>query len=136
MFRTISSRATRLPLCLAAFFIITLSGADAQADSPHIARVWHGRVPTACARAYARYLSEAIRVFPTIAGNEGYEMFRETVGSETHFMVVSYWSSREAIMAFAGKDIRRVHPLPRDAQFLIQPERMLLNYDIVEGHRH
>jgi heme-degrading monooxygenase HmoA len=58
-------------------------------------------------------------------------MMRETAGPETHFMVVSYWTSREAIQAYAGADISRTRALPRDPEFLVDPEPTVRNYDVV-----
>ncbi len=95
-----------------------------------IARVWHGRTPNAKAEEYASYLGEGIKKFRTLPGNLGYQMMRETVGEETHFMVISYWQSREAIHGYAGEDIRKVRPLPRDDEFLIDPEQTVMNYDL------
>ncbi len=95
-----------------------------------IARVWHGRTPNARAEEYTQYLGEAIKKFRTLPGNLGYQMMRETVGDETHFMVISYWESRHAIHAYAGEDIRKVRALPRDAEFLIDPEQTVMNYDL------
>ncbi len=96
-----------------------------------VARVWHGRTPAARADEYAAYASEAVRKFRQIPGNLGYAMYREDGPSESHFMVVSYWASREAIHAYAGEDISRTRALPRDAEFLIDPEPTVHNYDIV-----
>jgi heme-degrading monooxygenase HmoA len=95
-----------------------------------IARHWHGKTPNAKADAYAAYLADVIKMFRTIKGNVGYQMMRETVGDETHFVVISYWESREAIKAYTGEDIRRTHPAPRDPEFLIDPEPTVMNYDI------
>jgi heme-degrading monooxygenase HmoA len=81
---------------------------------PAIARVWHGRTPKAKGEEYAGYLAGEIKKFRTIAGNLGYQMMRETVGDETHFMVISYWTSRDAIHAYAGADIRKTRHAPRD----------------------
>ncbi len=103
----------------------------AAASAPAIARVWHGRTPNAKADDYARYLGDAIRKFRTIPGNLGYQMMRETKGGETHFMVISYWTSRDAIHAYAGADIRKTRNLPRDAEFLVDPEQTVMNYDLV-----
>ncbi|WP_242342047.1 antibiotic biosynthesis monooxygenase family protein [Anaeromyxobacter terrae] len=105
-------------------------GAAAPAGA-RVARVWHGRTPTARADEYAAYASEAIRKFRQIPGNLGYAMYREDGPSESHFMVVSYWASRDAIHAYAGEDISRTRALPRDAEFLIDPEPTVHNYDIV-----
>lgn len=101
--------------------------------SPAVARVWHGRTPNAKADAYARYLGDGVKKFRTIPGNLGYQVLRETVGDETHFMVLSYWASKEAIHAYAGADIRRTRHLPRDAEFLVDPEQTVMNYDVVQA---
>ncbi|WP_437931401.1 antibiotic biosynthesis monooxygenase family protein [Sorangium sp. So ce291] len=95
-----------------------------------IARVWHGRTTNEKAEAYAAYISSALPKFRTIPGNLGYQLMRETVGAETHFMVISYWRSRDDIRAYAGDDIRKTRHLPRDAELLIDPEQTVMNYDL------
>ena len=99
---------------------------------PGIARVWHGRVPAARADAYAAYLADAITKFRTLPGNLGYELLRDDDGPETHFMVVSYWTTKDAIRAYAGDDIKKTRSLPRDPEFLIQPEPTVRNYVMAE----
>lgn len=96
-----------------------------------VARHWHGKVATARAAEYEAYLSGAIAKFPSIKGNRGYQMLRESGGEVTHFSVISYWESRDAIHAYAGEDISKVHALPRDPEFLIDPEPNVHNYDLV-----
>jgi heme-degrading monooxygenase HmoA len=96
--------------------------------TPAIARVWHGRVPAERADEYSAYLANAITKFRTLPGNLGYEMLRDDAGPETHFMVVSYWTSADAIHAYAGEDITRTRALPRDQEFLIDPEPTVHNY--------
>ncbi len=103
----------------------------AAASPPAIARVWHGRTSNAKADEYAKYLGGAIKKFRTIPGNLGYQMMREAVGEETHFMVISYWTSREAIHAYAGADIRKTRHLQRDPEFLVDPEQTVMNYDLI-----
>ncbi|WP_437642541.1 hypothetical protein [Sorangium sp. So ce854] len=60
----------------------------------------------------------------------GYRLMREAVGAETHFMVVSYWRSRDDIGAYAGDDIRKTRHHPRDAELLIDPEQAVASYDL------
>ncbi len=96
-----------------------------------VARTWHGRVLNDRAEEYTKYLSEAITKFRAIAGNRGYQLMRETVGEETHFTVISYWDSAASITAYAGEDITRTRHLPRDAEFLIEPELTVKNYALV-----
>lgn len=130
-----------LRVCLAAAVLASLacshraSGPAAPAEAtapppPGIARVWHGRVPAEKADAYAAYLASAITKFRTLPGNLGYEMLREDGGAETHFMVVSYWTTAEAIHAYAGDDISRTRALPRDPEFLIDAEPLVHNYRV------
>lgn len=126
----------KLPLMLVALLLLaSCAHTPARQDVPppgaRIARVWHGRTPNAKAEEYTRYISEALPKFRTLPGNLGYQLLRETVGEETHFTVISYWESREAIRAYAGEDIRQVHALPRDAEFLIEPEQTVMNYDML-----
>lgn len=95
-----------------------------------VARVWHGRTRNDKAEEYTAYISSALPKFRTIPGNLGYQLMRETVGAETHFMVISYWRSRDDIRAYAGDDIRKTRHLPRDAELLIDPEQTVMNYDL------
>jgi quinol monooxygenase YgiN len=95
-----------------------------------IARLWHGRVPNEKADAYTVYIADVITKFRSIRGNLGYQMMRETIGAETHFVVISYWASRDAIKAYAGEDIRKTRAAPRDPEFLIEPEPTVMNYDL------
>jgi heme-degrading monooxygenase HmoA len=95
-----------------------------------IVREWHGKTSAANADRYERYLAESIRKFTTIPGNRGYELLRENAGDITHFSVLSFWDSRESIRGYAGADIEKVRPLPRDPEFLIDPEGTVRNYEL------
>lgn len=126
----------RLVIGAVAFSALAACGAPSALADPHrIARVWHGRVPTPKADDYEAYLVGSVQGFKSIKGNLGFEVFRDTVGAETDFMVVSYWVSLDAIHAFAGTDIRKVHALARDPEFLIEPEALVHNYAVVDQQR-
>ena len=98
---------------------------------PGIARVWHGRVPAERADEYAAYLASALVKLNTLPGNLGYQLLRDEAGPETHFMVVSYWTTKDAIRAYAGDDITKTRALPRDPEFLVEPEPRVRNYEVV-----
>ncbi|MFJ5368357.1 antibiotic biosynthesis monooxygenase family protein [Bosea sp. CER48] len=84
-----------------------------------IARIWRGRTTSARADEYAAYLrSEG--VMPLLEKALGAQMFREDRETESEFVTISYWESIEAMSRFAGADPRRIHHLPRDAEFLIE----------------
>jgi heme-degrading monooxygenase HmoA len=103
----------------------------AAAASPVIARVWRGRVSNARAEEYSKYLYDnGIVKIRGIAGNLGAQMLRRAEGDTTEFMVISYWPSRAAIKAFAGEDIEKVHFLPRDREFLINPDETVRHYEV------
>lgn len=130
-----SSAARGLVLGLVALGVLVAAGMGcAHAPPPicgaRVARAWYGRIPTARADEYDQYIAGAITKFRAIPGNRGYQLMRETVGDVTHFSVVSYWESRDAIHAYAGADISKPRPLPRDPEFLIDGEATVRNYDL------
>lgn len=86
---------------------------------PAIARIWRGRTTRARADEYAAYLYEH-GIQPLEEKALGVQLFREDREGETEFVTISYWESVEAMSRFAGKDPRRIHHLPRDAEFLIE----------------
>lgn len=101
-----------------------------------VARVWQGKTPNAKAAEYYDYLVKAgITKIKSIPGNLGVQVFRRTVGEVTEFTVISYWRSRDAIKAFAGNDIEKVRPLPRDNEYLIDPEDKVKHFDVLIDER-
>ena len=109
----------------------TAAGAAPAKTAVHIvARVWRGRVATSRADEYEKYLyNTGVLKIRSIAGNLGAEMLRRSDGDFTEFIVISYWPNREAIKAFAGQDIEKAHFLPRDREFLINPDEFVRHYD-------
>ncbi|WP_306224149.1 antibiotic biosynthesis monooxygenase family protein [Bosea beijingensis] len=84
-----------------------------------IARIWRGRTTREKADDYAVYLRRE-GVTPLLEKALGAQMFREDRETESEFVTISYWESVEAMSRFAGPDPRRIHHLPRDAEFLIE----------------
>lgn len=101
---------------------------------PVIARAWHGKTSKAKADEYEKYLAEAIKKFPTLKGNLGYQLMRLDSGPDSEeyveFQVISYWDSPDSIHAYAGADIRRARDLPRDSEFLVGKEPFVRNYEL------
>ena len=97
-----------------------------------VARMWRGKVPHARADEYQKYLNDSgITKLRAIKDNLGVQMFRRDEGEATEFVVISYWPNRDAIHAYAGADIEKVHELPRDKEFLIDAPGTLRHYDVV-----
>jgi hypothetical protein len=87
--------------------------------TPTIARIWRGRTTAVQADAYAAYLYEH-GIKPLEEKALGVQLLREDRADESEFVTISYWETVEAMSRFAGKDPRRIHHLPRDAEFLIE----------------
>lgn len=110
------------------------ASATSRAGKPAVARAWHGKTPRAKADEYEQYLAAAIKKFPSIKGNLGYQLMRIDGGPDgdqyTEFQVISYWESLDSIKAYAGQDIRRTRDLPRDDEFLVAKEPFVRNYQL------
>ncbi|GAX39203.1 hypothetical protein NIES4075_01540 [Tolypothrix sp. NIES-4075] len=101
-----------------------------------VARIWHGTTLTSKANEYYDYLLEAgIKKIESIPGNLGAQVLRLTDGNNTEFTVISYWESQDAIRKFAGNDIEKVRPLPRDNEYLIKPETKVKHFEVMLDDR-
>jgi heme-degrading monooxygenase HmoA len=108
----------------------------ARTPTARIARVWNGQVASARADEYERYLYDnGIKALRRTRGNLGAQMFRRTSGDRAFFVVISYWPSEEAIRAWAGDNLTRTRLLPRDPEFLIEPELEVKHYVIAADER-
>lgn len=100
---------------------------------PTIARIWRGRTRRERADAYESYLYEnGVRKLAQKA--LGVQQFREDREDESEFVTVSYWESVEAMSRYAGADPRKIHHLPRDAEFLIELPESVQVLAITSSH--
>jgi heme-degrading monooxygenase HmoA len=97
-----------------------------------IARMWHGAVRREKAEAYLQYLKRVpvpdLRATP---GNRGVTMLREDSATISHFVLISFWDSREAIRAFAGDDLEKARYYPEDADYLLEMEPLVTHYEVL-----
>ena len=97
-----------------------------------IARVWHGVVASEKADDYAKYLAGfGVQDYQAVPGNHGVQLLRRSEGAYVHFLLLSLWSSREAIEAYAGPDIEQAHYYPYDLECLVDPEPSVAHYEVV-----
>ncbi len=97
-----------------------------------IARKWHGAVPREKADAYFQYLKRiAIPDLRDTPGNSGVTVLREDDATLSHFVVISFWDSREAIRAFAGDDLEKARYYPEDADYLLEMEPSVTHYEVL-----
>jgi heme-degrading monooxygenase HmoA len=99
-----------------------------------IARIWHGVTRAEHYDAYWQFLHQrAIPDYTSTLGNAGVRLLRRLDGDRAHFLTLSYWSSLDAIRAFAGEDIERAKYYPEDAAFLLEFEPTVAHYDVTES---
>jgi heme-degrading monooxygenase HmoA len=99
-----------------------------------IVRMWHGRVPSAKAAAYRRFLEQrAIPDYRSVPGNVSVHVLERRDGDVTHFVTLTFWDSMEAIRRFAGDDVAAAKYYPEDEDFLLEFEPIVTHYEVV-GH--
>jgi heme-degrading monooxygenase HmoA len=97
-----------------------------------IARMWHGRVPTAKAKAYRTFLNaRAIPDYQSVEGNISVHILERTEEDITHFITLSFWESMEVIHGFAGQDVEIAKYYPEDKNFLLEFEPGVVHYEVV-----
>jgi heme-degrading monooxygenase HmoA len=128
----------KVTLVLAAAVLSTLAIVQCATTSTatpfpaRVARMWRGEVALARADEYEAYLNEqGLAKLRSIRGNLGVQMFRRTVGEREEFVVISYWPDEATIRAYAGEDVLRARLMPRDPEFLLDPETHVRHYRIV-----
>jgi heme-degrading monooxygenase HmoA len=98
-----------------------------------IARIWHGRTKASDAAAYLDDLFKSgIPAYRTTAGNRGARVLRRMDSDAAHFITLSFWESREAIVAFAGIDIEVAKYYAEDEKYLFELEPALTHYELFE----
>ena len=97
-----------------------------------IVRMWHGRVPTSKAQAYAEFLNErAIPDYQSVEGNISVHVLQREEGEVTHFITMTFWESLDSIRAFAGEDVEAAKYYPEDKEFLLEFEPKVVHYEVV-----
>jgi heme-degrading monooxygenase HmoA len=96
-----------------------------------IVRIWRGVVAAGDADAYADYmLGTGVAGYTRSAGNEGVYMLRRPTEAGTEFLMVSMWTSMDAVRAFAGDDPERAVFYPEDDRFLIDRDHTVRHYEV------
>jgi heme-degrading monooxygenase HmoA len=96
-----------------------------------IARLWHGRVPTAKAAAYRAFLNvRATPDYRAVAGNLGVYILERREGDVTHFVTLTFWESLTHIRAFAGDEVEKAKYYPEDRDFLLEFEPTVEHYGV------
>lgn len=103
-------------------------------DEKMVARVWRGVVRVEKAEDYYRYLAGfGFQDYRTYPGNQGVHLLRRTEEARAHFLLLSFWTSLEAIVAYAGADIAKARYYPYDLECLIDPPASVEHYEVISG---
>jgi len=97
-----------------------------------IARVWEGLVPAGMADAYGDYLAGfGVEDYKRVPGNLGVGLLRRDNGGVSHFLLLSYWTTRAALEAYAGPEFEKAHYYAYDLECLIDPSDTVQHYEVV-----
>ena len=97
-----------------------------------IARIWRATLPRTRAQDYARHFTDYVA--PSLSPIPGYRGARVLCNGESdpaEVVVVTWWSSREAIRGFAGPDIRRAVVAPGVRQMFVSCDDTVSHYEVI-----
>jgi len=96
-----------------------------------IVRMWHGMVKASKADEYAEFMKErAVPDYSSVDGLKKLLFLRNTDTDVTHFLLVTYWDSMEAVKKFAGERPEKAKYYPEDDDFLLEKEETSALYDV------
>jgi heme-degrading monooxygenase HmoA len=96
-----------------------------------IVRTWRGWTRPEDTDAYADYiLRTGIVEYKETPGNQGAYLVSRRDGDRTEFLTISFWDTRESIVAFAGDDIDQAVFYPEDDRYLIDRETTVNHFTV------
>ncbi len=96
-----------------------------------IARIWRGWTRPEDAEAYATYVrATGIAGYEAIPGNRGAYLISRPDGDRTEFLTVSFWDTRDAIVAFAGSEVDQAVFYPEDDRYLVDRETTVQHFTV------
>ena len=98
-----------------------------------IARIWRSTTTLVNADRYQEYLNRfVIPRYQTAEGNRGLYIMKECKGGLVHFLLLSLWTSTEALTKHIGTPGDVVHPAPDEQDMLIAFESTARHYNVLE----
>lgn len=97
-----------------------------------IARIWRATTKRADAQKYQAYLDDFILPCCQAAeGNEGLFLLQECRGEFTHFLLLTLWNSKEALVKHSGAEEDVVKPTADEKKLLLVFESYATQYLVV-----
>jgi heme-degrading monooxygenase HmoA len=93
--------------------------------------VWRGRVHNELLDEYRDHIaSTGLADYRNTPGNRGAYMFTAPSPEGGDVVTLSFWKSKESIVAFAGDDIDRARFYPDDDRFLTERGERVEHFDV------
>jgi heme-degrading monooxygenase HmoA len=100
-----------------------------------ILRRWTGKVPTAHALEYAKYMADTgVEEIENTEGNLGHQITLRDLGDgTTEITALSWWTGMDAIKALVGDEPERAHYYAVDDAYLIEKPDFVEHHVVVSG---
>jgi heme-degrading monooxygenase HmoA len=102
-----------------------------------IVRAWRGRASLSNSRAYLDHFRDnVLPELQTIDGFIGAMLLQQRRADDIEFLVLTRWTSMDAIHAFAGADVARAVVEPAAVAALMSFDTQVQHYEVVEDVSH
>ena len=98
-----------------------------------IVRAWRGRALSEKASAYSEHFRR--KVLPELESIEGFlgaALLRDEGAHGVEYLVLTRWTSLDAIRAFASDDVRKAVVEPEAVAALVSFDRTVRHYEVVQ----
>jgi heme-degrading monooxygenase HmoA len=97
-----------------------------------IARIWKARATAVRAVEYAEYFkSTVVPELDAIGGYEGATLLQRPSGDGIEVTVITWWTSLDAIRAFAGEAVETAVVHDSAARMLLDFDRAVTHHDVI-----
>ncbi|MHC1788845.1 antibiotic biosynthesis monooxygenase family protein [Solidesulfovibrio sp.] len=97
-----------------------------------IAREWKCLCPAKHREGFLKHLyATGVAETAALPGFCGYQILERELDGAVEVTLVTYWTSLDAVKAFAGEDIGRAVLYPGDDVYEIVPETVVRHYEVV-----
>jgi len=99
-----------------------------------IAWIWRSTTTISNAKGYQEYLYRfVVPAYQMAEGNNGVYVMKECQGDLVHFLLLTYWTSNEALTKNIGVPGDGINPSPEERKLLIAYESIGRSYKVIES---
>lgn len=96
-----------------------------------IVRIWRGTTRPEDAERYAEYVrATGIEGYVNTPGNLGAHILQRSLGDRVETVTLTFWTSWDAIRAFAGEDPSIAVYYPEDDRYLLDRPEFVEHYEV------